>query len=265
MPPEYLNPKKQTQYHTKDRHMISFDFSGQTAVVTGGTRGIGAAVTTAFLKAGANVYAIYASNDQAAESFNQQLGDLAQNLTIAKCNVADATQAKAFFDSLPGAVEILVNSAGIRKDGVAAMLPNEDWQAVIDINLTGTFNMTKLALLNMLQKRYGRIINLTSPSGQIGIQGQSNYAASKAGIVALTKSISREVARRNITVNAVSPGFIDTDFIAALPPEQVDEYKKSVPLRRFGKAEEVADAILFLATRQAAYITGSVLSIDGGL
>ena len=246
--------------------MLTFDFTGQNAVVTGGTRGIGAAVTTALLKAGARVTAVYASNEAAAEAFRQNLGELATNLAIVKCDVADYAQAEAFFHTLDETpLSILVNSAGIRRDAVAAMLPEQDWRAVIDINLTGTFNMTKLAVLNMMRQRYGRIINLTSPSGKLGFAGQANYAASKAGIVALTKSVAREVAKRKITVNAVSPGFIDTDFIASLPPEQIAQYKNDVPMKRFGTPQEVADAVLFLASEEARYITGSVLEITGGI
>ena len=246
--------------------MLTFDFTGQNAVVTGGTRGIGAAVTTALLKAGARVTAVYASNEAAAEAFRQSLGELAANLATVKCDVADYAQAEAFFHTLDETpLSVLVNSAGIRRDAVAAMLPEQDWRAVIDINLTGTFNMTKLAVLNMMRQRYGRIINLTSPSGKLGFAGQANYAASKAGIVALTKSVAREVAKRKITVNAVSPGFIDTDFIASLPPEQIAQYKNDVPMKRFGTPQEVADAVLFLASEEARYITGSVLEITGGI
>ena len=246
--------------------MLTFDFTGQNTVVTGGTRGIGAAVTTALLKAGARVTAVYASNEAAAEAFRQSLGELAANLATVKCDVADYAQAEAFFHTLDETpLSVLVNSAGIRRDAVAAMLPEQDWRAVIDINLTGTFNMTKLAVLNMMRQRYGRIINLTSPSGKLGFAGQANYAASKAGIVALTKSVAREVAKRKITVNAVSPGFIDTDFIASLPPEQIAQYKNDVPMKRFGTPQEVADAVLFLASEEARYITGSVLEITGGI
>ena len=246
--------------------MLRFDFTVQNAVVTGGTRGIGAAVTVALLKAGAHVTAVYASNEAAAEAFRQSLGELAANLVTVKCNVADYAQAEEFFHTLDETpLSILVNSAGIRRDAVAAMLPEQDWRAVIDINLTGSFNMTKLAVLNMMRQRYGRIINLTSPSGKIGFAGQANYAASKAGIVALTKSVAREVAKRKITVNAVSPGFIDTDFIATLPPEQIAQYKNDVPMKRFGTPQEVADAVLFLASEEARYITGSVLEITGGI
>ncbi|MBP5638271.1 MAG: SDR family oxidoreductase [Victivallales bacterium] len=246
--------------------MLNFDFSNRNAVVTGGTRGIGAAISQKLLKSGATVTAIYASNDAAAEKFRQSLGDLAEKLTITKFDVADYSQAEEFFNSLGETpIDILVNSAGIRRDAVAAMMPSNDWNSVISINLTGTFNMTKLAVLNMMRQRYGRIINLTSPSGKLGFAGQANYAASKAGIVALTKSVAREVARRKITVNAISPGFIDTDFISSLPPEQIAQYKNDVPMKRFGTAEEVANAALFLASEESQYITGAILEVTGGI
>ena len=246
--------------------MIHYDFSSRTALVTGGTRGIGAAISAAFLKAGASVIAVYASNDTAAQAFKDSLGETAASLRLVRLNVADYAQAEQFFrelDSTP--LDILVNSAGIRRDAVTAMMPEQDWRSVIDINLTGTFNMTKLAVLNMVRQRYGRIINLTSPSGKMGFAGQANYAASKAGIVALTRSVAKEVARRKITVNAISPGFIDTDFIASLPPEQIAQYKDEVPMKRFGTPQEIADAALFLASEESRYITGTVLEVAGGL
>lgn len=247
--------------------MLSFDFSEKIAVVTGGTRGIGAAVSRRLLQAGTTVHAIFAGNQQAADMFQSSLEPTHQaRLHLHQLNVADYDACEQFFKNISDQpLHILVNSAGIRQDAVTAMMPQQNWKNVIDINLNGTFNMTKLAILAMMRQRYGRIINLTSPSGKIGFEGQANYAASKAGIVALTKSAARETARRNITVNAVSPGFIDTDFIAELPPEQAAKYRADVPLKRFGKPEEVADAVLFLATDQAAYITGTVLEVTGGL
>ena len=244
-----------------------YDFSGQTALVTGGTRGIGEAVSEAFLSAGAKVIALYAGNQEAADKFLQKQ-QTEKRLFIEKLDVAALEQCEEFWKKAPekyGNISILVNNAGIRRDAVLAMLPEADWQAVIATNLTGTFHMCKFAVQHMLGERYGRIVNITSPSGKFGFSGQANYAASKAGMVALSKSLCKEVAKRGITVNCLSPGFIETDFIKDLPPELVKQYKESVPVRRFGKAGEVADAVLFLARRESAYITGATLEVTGGL
>ena len=247
--------------------MISFDFSGQTVVVTGGTRGIGAAVSQAFYEAGGRVFALYAGNHERAAAFAARFAEPSRMQT--RCvDVSDYPAVEAFFQELAGlceSLEVLVNNAGIRRDGIVGMMPPEDWQAVLDTNLGGTYAMSKFAVQAMMTNRYGRIVNITSPSGRLGFAGQANYAASKAGQVAFAKSLAKEVAKRKITVNCVSPGFVETEFIAELPEEQLREYKASVPLRRFAQPEEVAPAVLFLASEEAAYITGTVLEISGGL
>ncbi|MDR1744855.1 MAG: 3-oxoacyl-ACP reductase FabG [Planctomycetota bacterium] len=246
---------------------MRFDFYDQTAVVTGGTRGIGRAAAEAFLAAGADVICLYGGDDAAADRMRKD-HESSSGLRIEKLDVADPAAVKDFWRRLEAeeiTPQILVNNAGIRRDAVLAMMPGEDWSRVLDVNLGGAFAMCKYGVQNMSGRRYGRIVNLTSPSGKMGFAGQANYAASKAGLVALTKSLSKEVARRGITVNCVSPGFIDTDFIRDLPEEQAKAYRQMVPLRRFGKAEDVADAILFLASRESAYITGATLEITGGL
>ncbi len=245
-----------------------FDFTGQTALVTGGTRGIGRAVSEAFLRAGAKVIATYGGNDAAAESFRAGQGEVAARLALAKFDVADPAAVEAFFRGYPethGTLEIVVNNAGIRRDSVLAMMKQEDWQRVIDVNLTGVFTVCKFAVQTMMTARYGRIVNITSPSGKYGFEGQANYAATKAGMIALTKTLSKEVAKRKITVNCVSPGYIDTELLSDLPEELVKAYKTTVPVKRFGTPDEVAHAILFLATREAAYITGATLEVTGGL
>ncbi len=245
---------------------MTYDFSDYTVIVTGGTRGIGGAVTSAFLSAGAKVVATYVGNDEAAKSF--QAEHPGKPLELAKFDVSDYAQAEKFFNEFSenhDSLEALVNNAGIRKDNVVGMMPPEDWDKVLDINLGGTYNMSKLALLKMMENRFGRIISVTSPSGQLGFAGQANYAAAKAGQVAFSKSLSREAARRGITVNCVSPGFIDTELLADLPDDLKKQYKSQVPLKRFGKPQEVAEGILFLASREASYITGTVLEITGGI
>lgn len=248
--------------------MIKFDYTGRRAIVTGGTRGIGAAVTKALLEAGAKVTAVYASNDEAARAFADKMADYAERLETVKCDVGDYAAVESFFAAYDGradSLDILVHCAGIRRDGVVAMLPKESWESVIATDLGGTYNMFKFGVQRMLRKKYGRLIAISSISGRIGIEGQGNYAAAKAGQVAMVKSMAKEVAKRKITVNCISPGFIDTEFISSLPEEQRSAYIASVPARRFGSAEEVASAALFLASEEAAYITGTVLEVGGGL
>lgn len=245
-----------------------FDFKDQVAIVTGGTRGIGRGITESFLKSGARVVASYAGNHDAANAFKAQLGELGENLYLEAFDVSDASAVEEFWNRMNEQFEqihILVNNSGIRRDNLSPIMPDEDWARVLDINLTGTFLMTKRAVNHFLSKRYGRIINMSSVGGSLGLPGQANYAASKAGQVAMSKSISKEVGKRGITINNVCPGFIETELIADLPAEQVKEYKKQVPLKRFGKVEEVAHAVQFLASKEAAYITGASLEVTGGL
>lgn len=245
-----------------------FDFKDQVAIVTGGTRGIGRGITESFLKSGARVVATYAGNHDAANAFKTELGELGENLYLEAFDVSDASAVEEFWNRMNEQFEqihILVNNSGIRKDNLSPIMPDEDWARVLDINLTGTFLMTKRAVNHFLSKRYGRIINMSSVGGSLGLPGQANYAASKAGQIAMSKSISKEVGKRGITINNVCPGFIDTELIADLPAEQVKEYKKQVPLKRFGKVEEVAHAVQFLASKEAAYITGASLEVTGGL
>ncbi|NOY83010.1 MAG: SDR family oxidoreductase [Kiritimatiellaeota bacterium] len=247
---------------------LIWDFSGQTAIVTGGTRGIGRAISEALLAAGARVFATYAGNEQAAAEFAKANAPAATRFELFRFDVADYAAVETFYceiDSRTDSVEILVNNAGIRRDAVVGMLRPENWQAVIRTNLDGVFHMAKFAVHRMMQARYGRIVTITSPSGKIGFEGQANYAASKAGEVAFTRSLAREVARRGITANCVSPGFIDTDFIRDLTPDQAKGYRGMVPMRRFGRADEVAACVLFLASREAAYVNGATLEVTGGL
>jgi 3-oxoacyl-[acyl-carrier protein] reductase len=247
---------------------MEFDFKGQNVLVTGGTRGIGRAISEAFLKAGARVIAAYRSNDNEAKNFEQANSAHAECLDIHKFDVTRYDEVENFYKEVEakhGNFQVVVISSGIRVDSIVGMMKAEDWNNVINTNLTGTFNLCKLAVQYMMRQKYGRIIALTSPIGKLGFAGQANYAASKAGQVALVKSLSKEVASRKITVNCVSPGFIDTDFIADLPDEQKDAYKKQIPLKRFGTPEDVTHPVLFLASKESSYITGSVLEVTGGL
>jgi 3-oxoacyl-[acyl-carrier protein] reductase len=244
------------------------EFKDQIIVVTGGTRGIGAGITEAFLEKGATVIATYSGNDKAANDFQERHKSFGSQLELKKFDVKQTAEVESFFKWLEekhGHMEVLVNNAGIRRDQIIATLSEEDWDGVIDTNLKGTYNMTKQAVLLMMKNRYGRIINMSSVGGKLGLPGQANYAASKAGQIALSLSVSKEVAKRNITINNVCPGFIETELIADLPEEQVKEYKSQVPMKRFGKVSEVAHAVLFFASKDSSYITGTTIDVAGGL
>lgn len=245
-----------------------FNFNDQIVIVTGGTRGIGSGISTSFLNTGATVIATYQGNHAKAEEFKLKLGALSEKLILKQCDVRDEqaiTELFQFVDNTFGKLDVLVNNSGIRKDQLTATMSLQEWNDVISTNLTGTFLMSKHAVLLMMKNRYGRIVNMSSVGGEIGLPGQANYAASKAGQVAISQTLSKEVAKRGITVNNVLPGFIDTELIADLPEEQRKEYMKDVPMRRFGKVEEVAHAVLFFASKEASYITGSSVAVDGGL
>ncbi len=244
------------------------NFDGQKVVITGASRGIGRAISLAFLEQGATVIGIYGGNKEAADLFLDECSAFDNQLQLHQCDISDPQQVETFFIKLEenfDTIDVLVNNAGVRRDKLLAMMDDESWQQVIDINLTGTFLMCRKAVMLMLKQKYGRIVNITSPVANLGFAGQTNYGASKAGQIGLTRSLCKEMARKKITVNCVSPGFIDTELIADLSPEQLKEYRKAVPMRRFGKVEEVAAAVLFLSSREAAYITGAVLDVNGGL
>ena len=243
-------------------------FENQNVIVTGGTRGIGAGITESFLKKGATVVATYSGNDEAAKAFQDKNSLYGNKLVLKKFNVANTSEVEAFFteyDKDFSSLEVLVNNAGIRKDNIVASMSENDWDSVIDTNLKGTYNMSRFAILSMMKNRYGRIVNMSSVGGKLGLPGQANYAASKAGQIAMSLSISKEVAKRNITINNVCPGFIETELLKDLPEDQVKEYKSQVPMKRFGKVDEVAHAVLFFASKESSYITGATLDIAGGL
>jgi len=245
-----------------------YDFKGQTVIVTGGTRGIGKAIAESFLKAGAKVIITYSTNEAAAAQFKQDNSQFAGNIDIQKLDVTKYEEVEKFFkhiDTKYEGFEVLVNNAGIRKDSVLAMMKESDWHDVMNVNLAGIFYMCKFAVMSLMRKRYGRIINISSVMERYGFEGQANYAASKAGLTALTKSLSKEVATRGITVNCVSPGFIATEFIEDLPDKLREAYLAMIPLKRFGSTEEVAACVLFLASKEASYVTGSTLEVSGGL
>ena len=245
-----------------------YNFKEQTVIVTGGTRGIGKSITESFLKSGAKVIVTYSANESAAAQFKQDNSQFAENVDIQKLDVTKYEEVENFFkhiDTKYGGFEVLVNNAGIRKDSVLAMMKESDWHDVMNVNLSGIFYMCKFAVMSLMRKRYGRIINISSVMERYGFEGQANYAASKAGLSALTKSLSKEVGTRGITVNCVSPGFIATEFIEDLPDKLRETYLTRIPLKRFGSTEEVAACVLFLASKEASYVTGATLEVSGGL
>ena len=240
----------------------------QTAIVTGGSRGIGRAVAVRLAKDGMNLVINYRGNSAAAEETERMCRELGAEVLLVQGDVSCAedceklaAQAKEAF----GRVDVLVNNAGITRDGLLARMTEEDFRAVLDVNLVGPWNMMKAVNRIMMKQRYGRIVNLSSVTGLMGNMGQTNYAAAKAGIVGMTKSYAREVASRGITVNAVAPGFIDTDMTEAMPEGAKDKIITGIPMGRTGKPEDVAEAVAFLASEQAGYITGEVLRVDGGM
>lgn len=240
------------------------EFDGQRVVVTGGTRGIGAAISRAFWAEGAIVHATFAGNTARAEAMAAELSEGGRFFTHG-FDVGEAEAVEAFFASLPEAPQVVVANAGIRRDQIVGAMPAEDWRRVLQVNLDGGFYVAKEAVKLMSRKRYGRIVFITSPSGKLGFAGQSNYAAAKAGQVALARSLSKEVGKRKITVNCVSPGFIDTELLEDLSEEHKKGFLDMVPLKRFGTPEEVASAVLYLSSKAAGYISGATLEVTGGL
>ena len=244
------------------------NFTGKTAVVTGGSRGIGRAICLELARGGANVMLCYAGNEQAALDTVAACEALGAKAAAMRCDVSKTDEVKALVDAALqqfGAVHILVNNAGIARDGLLMTMKEDAWDQVLDTNLKGAFLTMKAVARTMMKQRYGRIVNLSSVVGLHGNAGQVNYAASKAGVIGMTKSLAKELASRGVTVNAVAPGFIDTDMTAALPQAARDALLPTIPTQRLGAAEEVAQAVAFLASDQAAYITGQVLAVDGGM
>jgi len=246
----------------------TLSLESRIALVTGAGRGIGRAIALELSHRGASVVLNYNKSAEAAESLSTEIQAAGGKAAIFQADVSNFKQAQdlvKFAVDTFGDLHILVNNAGITRDTLIMMMSEEDWDAVINTNLKSTFNCSKAAVKHMMRKRYGRIINISSVAGQMGNPGQTSYSSSKAGQIGFTKSLAREIATRNITVNAIAPGFVDTEILDAMSPETLEAMLKMVPLGRKGKPEEIAYATAFLASDQAAYITGQVLGVDGGM
>lgn len=237
------------------------------ALVTGGSRGIGRAVCVKLARLGYNVLINYAGNTAAAEEILRLVREAGTDGELMRFDVGNASETRSAIEAWQMAhedeyIEILVNNAGIRKDNIMGLMPAEDWTAVLNVTLNGFYNVTQPLLMPMQFHKFGRIVNMASVSGIMGMQGQTNYSAAKGGLIAATKALAKEVAKKNITCNAIAPGFIKTDMVEGLDEASL---KKTIPANRFGTPEEVAECVAFLCSPQAGYITGNVISINGGL
>jgi 3-oxoacyl-[acyl-carrier protein] reductase len=242
-----------------------FDLTGKTALVTGATGGIGAAIARTLHKAGATV-AISGTRANVLEELKAELGG--ERVHVLPCNLSDSAAVEKLVpeaEAAMGSLDILVNNAGITRDGLAMRMKDEDWNAVIDVNLTASFRLARAAMRSMMKKRWGRIVNITSVVGVTGNPGQANYVASKAGVIGLTKSLAQELAARSVTVNAVAPGFIATPMTDVLNDKQKEAILGRVPAAKLGTPEDVAAAVLYLASEEAGYVTGQTLHVNGGM
>ena len=243
---------------------MKIDLSGKNALVTGSTRGIGRAIAEAFAESGARV-AVVGRDQQRADEAAAEIGNGARGFAA---DVSDTVAVTKLIDDVEkafGSIDILVNNAGITRDNIVMRLKDEDWDAVLDANLRGAFASIRAASRGMMKRRRGRIINIASIVGLIGNKGQANYAASKAGLIALTKTVAKELGSRNILINAVAPGFIETEMTASMTPEAREALGKQIALERLGTAQDVAAIVAFLASDLASYITGQVFVVDGGM
>lgn len=241
---------------------------GKVAVVTGASRGIGKAIAKKLAERGATVIINFNGSEAKAQEVMDEIKEMGGNAEIVQCNVADFVACEAFLKEVVdkfGRIDILVNNAGITKDGLLMRMSEEDFGKVIDTNLKGTFNCMRFVSRQMMKQKSGRIINMSSVVGVCGNAGQVNYAASKAGVIGMTKSAAKELASRGITVNAIAPGFIETDMTNVLSDKVKEESVKQIPMGCFGQAEDIAAAVAFLASDEARYITGQVLHVDGGM
>ncbi len=244
------------------------ELEGRVSLVSGSSRGIGRAIAIALAEAGSNLVVNYTANQQAADEVVSKIKKLGRRAIAIKADVTNREQVAAMVEKAQiefGAIQILVNNAGITRDRSFLKLSPEHWHEVIVTHLDGAFHLTGRLLPNMIESKWGRVINITSIVGQIGNFGQSNYAVAKGGLMAFTKTLAREVAHKGVTVNAVSPGFIETDMTASVPTQVLEQVKQFTPVGRLGKPEEVASAVRFLADPKASFITGQIINVNGGM
>lgn len=244
------------------------DIKGKVALVTGGSRGIGKEVAKKLASFGANLIINYTSREEAALETKKEIEDFGVKCMVVKCDVSKSEEVNLMVDDVIkefGQIDILVNNAGITRDGLLMRMKEEDFDKVIDINLKGVFNCTKAVSKPMMKKKFGKIINMSSVVGIVGNPGQTNYCASKAGVIGFTKATAKELASRNININAIAPGFIDTDMTNVLSDDLKNTMLKSIPKNEFGKPEDVANVVAFLASSMSRYVTGQVINVDGGM
>jgi 3-oxoacyl-[acyl-carrier protein] reductase len=244
------------------------EFKDKRVIITGGTKGLGKAIALAFARNGARVAVNYGSDEKSASNTEEELKSLTASVLLLKADVSSVSEVEKMIASVLNQwehVDILINNAGIIRDKLLMFLNEDDWDQVLDVNLKGTYLCSRAIIKTMIARRFGRIINITSPSALTGRAGQTNYSASKGGIISFTKSLSKEMARLNITVNAVCPGVISTPMTENFDQKTKDAFLNMIPMGRFGEPEDIAQAVLFLASEKAEYITGQVLTVDGGL
>ncbi len=247
---------------------MGYNFSDKIAFVTGGTRGIGKSITERLLAYNATVIIAYSASQKDADAMCRMAGAEGKKLHALKCNVADSSEVKATFDYIEknfARLDFLVNNAGITNDGLVLRMSDEQWLNVITTDLNGVFYCTRAALKFMLKQKYGRIVNISSVVGMIGNAGQANYAAAKAGVIGFSKSVAKEMGRRNILINTVAPGYIETDMVSGIPEAMKSRMLETIPLGRYGNTYDVANVVCFLLSDDAGYINGSVVDVNGGM